>query len=371
MAQVQSQPQNAVPGANAGGAANGGNNQFVTTSLYVGDLDQSVTDPQLYDLFNQMGQVVSVRVCRDLTTRRSLGYGYVNYSNPQDAARALELLNFSSLNGRPIRVMYSHRDPSIRKSGAGNIFIKNLDKGIDHKALHETFSAFGNILSCKVATDPTGQSKGYGFVQFDTEEAAQKAIEKLNGMLLNDKQVFVGPFLRKQEREGSSDKSKFNNVFVKNLSESTNEDDLNRIFGEFGEITSVVVMRDADGKSRCFGFVNFENVEDAMRAVEALNGKKIDDKEWYVGKAQKKSEREVELKVKFEQSMKEASDKYQGANLYVKNLDDTVSDEKLKELFSQFGTITSCKVMRDPNGVSRGSGFVAFSTPEEASRAVS
>ncbi|XP_060971987.1 polyadenylate-binding protein 4-like [Cannabis sativa] len=103
-------------------------------------------------------------------------------------------------------------------------------------------------------------------------------------------------------------------------------------------------MRDADGKSRCFGFVNFENVEDAMRAVEALNGKKIDDKEWYVGKVQKKSEREVELKVKFEQSMKEASDKYQGANLYVKNLDDTVSDEKLKELFSQFGTITSCKV---------------------------
>lgn len=221
---------------------------------------------------------------------------------------------------------------------------QNLDKGIDHKALHDTFSAFGNILSCKVATDSSGQSKGYGFVQFDNEESAQKAIEKLNGMLLNDKQVFVGPFLRKQERESSTDKSKFNNVFVKNLAESTNEEDLNRIFGEFGELTSVVVMRDADGKSRCFGFVNFENVDDAVRAVESLNGKKIDDKEWYVGKAQKKSEREVELKHKFEQSMKEAADKYQGANLYVKNLDDTISDDKLKELFSQYGTITSCKV---------------------------
>lgn len=42
------------------------------------------------------------------------------------AARALEMLNFTPLNGKPIRVMYSHRDPSLRKSGAGNIFIKVL-----------------------------------------------------------------------------------------------------------------------------------------------------------------------------------------------------------------------------------------------------
>ncbi|CAL0313570.1 unnamed protein product [Lupinus luteus] len=370
MAQVQA--QNVVQGPNGAAVAGAGaENQLVTTSLYVGDLDPSVTDSQLYDLFNHLGQVVSVRVCRDLTTGRSLGYGYVNYSNPQDAARSLDVLNFTPLNNKSIRIMYSHRDPSIRKSGSGNIFIKNLDRSIDHKALHDTFSSFGNILSCKVATDSSGNSKGYGFVQFDNEESAQKAIEKLNGMLLNDKQVYVGPFLRKQEREVSVDKVKFNNVFVKNLSESTTDDELKKVFGEFGPITSAVVMRDGDGKSRCFGFVNFENTDDAAKAVEALNGKKFDEKEWYVGKAQKKSEREQELKVKFEQSIKEAADKYQGANLYVKNLDDSIDDEKLKELFSPFGTITSYKVMRDPNGISRGSGFVAFSTPEEASRALS
>ncbi|XP_040997988.1 polyadenylate-binding protein 2-like [Juglans microcarpa x Juglans regia] len=369
MAQIQVQHQTPMSGPN-GVVPGAGGNQFVPTSLYVGDLDFNVTDSQLYDLFNQVGQVVSVRVCRDMSTRRSLGYGYVNYSNSQDAARALNVLNFTPVNNKPIRVMYSQRDPSIRKSGTANIFIKNLDKAIDPKALKDTFSSFGNILSCKIATDAIGQSKGYGFVQFDNEESAQKAIDKLNGMLLNDKQVFVGHFLHRQERESSLNKTKFNNVYVKNLSEATTDEDLKKSFGEYGPITSAVVMRDADGKSKSFGFVNYENADDAAKAVEALNGKVVDDKEWYVGKAQKKSERELELRGRFEQSMKEAVDKYQGMNLYIKNLDDSINDEKLKEMFSEFGTITSCKVMRDPSGISRGSGFVAFSTSEEASRAL-
>ncbi|XP_073140510.1 polyadenylate-binding protein 8-like isoform X2 [Henckelia pumila] len=364
-AQVQMQPPvqlvNAAPATGA---------PFVT-SLYVGDLDANVTDSQLYDLFSQVGDVVSVRVCRDLTSRHSLGYGYVNYGSHQDAERAVEELNFTPLNGKPIRIMYSHRDPSTRRSGAGNIFIKNLDKEIDHKALHDTFSSFGNILSCKIVTNASGHSMGYGFVQYASDESAQKAIEKLNGMLLNGKQVYVGPFLRKQEREMSVDKTVFTNVFVKNLSESTTEEDLRKIFGEFGSLTSTVVMRNEDGKSKGFGFVNFENADDAARAVESLNGHKFDNKEWYVGRAQKKSEREVELKQQFEQTTQEAVDKYQGLNLYVKNLDDSVVDDKLKELFSPFGSITSCKVMRDPKGTSRGSGFVAFSSPEEASKALS
>ncbi|KAG0473417.1 hypothetical protein HPP92_015274 [Vanilla planifolia] len=371
MAQVQLQHQGQASGPSTA-VPNGGDSaaQFPSTSLYVGDLDLNVVDAQLFELFSQLGQVVSVRVCRDINTRRSLGYAYVNYSNPVDAARALDVLNYTPVNNKPIRVMYSNRDPSARKSGSANIFIKNLDKAIDNKALYDTFSVFGAILSCKVAIDQFGQSKGYGFVQFDQEEAAQNAIEKLNGMLLNDKQVYVGPFLRKQERENFVNQIKFNNVFVKNLSDSTTEEDLSRIFGEYGKTTSVVVMREADGKSKCFGFVNFENSDDAAHAVQELNGKMFDEKEWYVGRAQKKAEREQELKGRFEQSMKETADKYQGVNLYLKNLDDSIGDEKLREAFSEFGTITSCKVMRDPSGISRGSGFVAFSTSEEASRAL-
>ncbi|KAI5075137.1 hypothetical protein GOP47_0009213 [Adiantum capillus-veneris] len=319
---------------------------------------------------HQVGQVVSIKVCRDLMSKKSLGYAYVNYNNGQDASHALELLNFTFVNGKSIRIMHSHRDPSIRKSGAANIFIKNLEKDIDNKTLHDTFSAFGPILSCRVARDEAGNSKGHGFVQFEQESSAQSAIENVNGMLINEKQVFVGPFLRRQERELASAGSKFNNVFVKNIAETTSDEYFKEVFEVFGPISSAVIMRDPDGKSKCFGFVNYENVDDAAKAVESLNGKRIDDKEWYVGRAQKKAEREAELKAKFEQVRKERVEKFQGVNLYIKNIEDTIDDEKLKEIFSEFGLVLSCKVMKTPQGHSMGSGFVSFSMSDEASRAV-
>lgn len=100
-------------------------------------------------------------------------------------------MNFDMMMNKPIRIMWSQRDPSIRRSGAGNIFIKNLDKHIDTKSIYDTFSIFGSILSCKVATDLDGQSTGYGFIHFETEESALKAIEKVNGMLLDGKKVYV------------------------------------------------------------------------------------------------------------------------------------------------------------------------------------
>lgn len=340
-------------------------------SLYVGDLHADITEAMLFEKFSAVGPVLSIRVCRDVISRRSLGYAYVNFQQPADAERVLDTMNFDLIKGRPIRIMWSQRDPSLRKSGVGNVFIKNLDKTIDNKAMYDTFSAFGNILSCKVATDETGQSKGYGFVHFETEEAANLSIERVNGMLLNEKKVYVGRFIPRKEREKElGEKAKlYTNVYVKNFGDELNDETLYEMFKAFGDITSHRVMT-KDGKSRGFGFVAYDNADAAEDAVKALNGKKLgDEKILYVGRAQKKNERQMELKRKFEQIKIERMSRYQGVNLYVKNLDDTIDDERLRKEFTPFGTITSAKTMTE-DGRSKGFGFVCFSAAEEATKAV-
>lgn len=297
--------------------------------------------------------------------------------------------------------MWSQRDPSLRKSGVGNVFVKNLAPVVDNKGLFDTFSVFGNILSCKVATDDAGASKGYGYVHYETAGAAQDAISKFNGNFIEDMEVHVGPFLRRQDRAGQSD---WTNLYVKQFPETWDDVRLKNLFSEYGAVASVIINRDPEGKSRGFGFVNFVDHPSAQKACDALADKFIEDEtatpvappvgedgepaadatpipvkfQLYVNRAQKKSERSREIKTRLDALNNERVSKYQGMNLYVKNLDDSISDEFFRETFTQFGTITSARIMRDPTALtgtpvaaaSKGFGFICYSSPEEATRAV-
>jgi len=171
---------------------------YPAASLYVGDLLPEVPEGLLYDVFSAVGNVSSIRVCRENVTRQSLGYAYVNFSNPADAERALQILNNTPIKEKPCRIMWVQRDPSIRRSPVGNVFIKNLDPSIKHKELFDKFSDYGNILSVKVVLDKNGVSKGYGFVHYDNPQNALKAIADLNNTIMGDKRVYVGNFIPKK-----------------------------------------------------------------------------------------------------------------------------------------------------------------------------
>ncbi|KAK9153832.1 hypothetical protein Sjap_001312 [Stephania japonica] len=253
----------------------------------------------------------------------------------------------------------------------GNLFVKNLEESINNGKLYDMFCKHGTILSSKVAMSQDGKSKGYGFVQFDSEESAKLAIENMNGCTFEGKKIYVGKFMKKSDREVPSIETRFTNLYMKNLDPDLTEEVLLEKFSEFGKVTSLLVSKDGDGNSKGFGFVNFESHDNAVKAMEAMNGTKVGSKDLYVGRAQKKAERKQMIRRQVEERKKEKLQKYEGSNVYVKNVSEDVDDVELQENFSKFGKVMSAKIMRDETGTSKGFAFVCFSNPEEAYKAVS
>uniref|UniRef100_A0A0E0KC12 PABP n=1 Tax=Oryza punctata TaxID=4537 RepID=A0A0E0KC12_ORYPU len=321
----------AVPAAAAGLNA-------TVPALYVGDLHENVREEHLLEVFGKIGTLTSVRVCRDNATSNSLRYGYVNYLSQADAAIALERLNHSLILDKPIRVMWSNRDPDARRSGVGNVFVKNLNDLVDNASLQELFCKFGDILSCKVARNEDGTSRGYGFVQFALQEAADASIENLNNFHFCGRQLHVATFIKKSERSANND-DKYTNLYMKNLDDDITEELIKLKFSQYDSVISVKIMKRDDGTSKGFGFVSFQNPESAKRAKEAMNGMLLGSKTLYVARAQKKAERKQYLQ--------------------------RLHEEKRNEI------ITKSNIMRDEKGISKGFGFVCYNTPEEAKCAVS
>jgi len=185
-------------------------------TIYVGGLDERVDEDLLWELFVQVGPLTNVFIPTDRVTNRHSNYAFVEFKTEEDAEYAVNVLNMVRLYGKCLRLS---RAGSLSAGGKGektavlkdvgaNLFVGSLSQEVDEKMLFDTFSAFGAIIrQPKIVRDEqTKESKGFGFVNFDSFEAADAAIEAMSGQSLGGRQITIMYAFRadnKTERHGS------------------------------------------------------------------------------------------------------------------------------------------------------------------------
>ena len=184
-----------------------------------------------------------------------------------------------------------------------NVFVKNIDPTLTISMFESVFSMYGNILSCKIATDPLGNPLGYGYVQFETKEAADLSIAQANNTKLKNNVIQVQPFISKINRLDAK-----NNLYIKNLPNNVNDEDLNKkmleVFSVFGPITSSTIKFDSN-IGRPYGFICFENHMNAEMAFRNMQGADPFNigTGLYIGWAEKKPERVKRLTELYSKNM--------------------------------------------------------------------
>jgi len=314
------------------------------STLYVGNLNIGLEETRLMNIFQPFGQVVSCRIMRDIYSHESRRFGFVSFSSVQEAQRAKEGLNYQSIDGFEIRICFK-KSPSDFKAEA-NVFIKGFSKDVSSRELDELCNQFGRTVSCSVRTDADGGSLGYGYVQFDDEANAGRAIQALNGMEFKGSKLEVRNFVASKNRASAK-----TNIYIKNFplhwDQATVEQKVAEIFGKVGKITcsGVKEHKTMQGERRFYAFVAYEEEECAKKAIEEYNGKFLDEankaegeEALYVVYVEPKKVRNAKL-------AKEHLNYRNTTNLFVKSLKESVTDQQLLEIFGKYGKITSlvCK----------------------------
>ncbi|XP_021955082.1 ELAV-like protein 3 isoform X11 [Folsomia candida] len=323
----------------AGSPNNGSNNglEESKTNLIVNYLPQTMTQEEIRSLFSSIGEVESCKLIRDkitdnsgsnqdasIVSGQSLGYGFVNYHRAEDAEKAINTLNGLRLQNKTIKVSYAR--PSSEAIKGANLYVSGLPKNLTQQELESLFNPFGRIITSRILCDNiTGLSKGVGFIRFDQRVEAERAIQELNGTIPkgstepvtvkfannpsnNTKALpplaaylaapqaaaaaarrFGGPIHHATGRlrysplagdllantviPGNAMNGAGWCIFVYNLAPETEENVLWQLFGPFGAVQSVKVIRDLQtNKCKGFGFVTMTNYDEAVVAIQSLNG---------------------------------------------------------------------------------------------------
>ncbi|XP_053696218.1 sex-lethal homolog isoform X1 [Sabethes cyaneus] len=210
----------------------------------------------------------------------SLPSGMSNYACGQDSdfnytprPRIHEMTSSNTFGNTSHMSSSSTNLVSAFNSGSGgnysgtNLIVNYLPQDMTERELYSLFSTMGAIESCRVMRDlKTGYSYGFGFINFLTEETAQRAIRCLNGYTVRNKRLKVS-YARPQSEE-----IKETNLYITNLPRTITDEQLDIIFGKYGTIVQKNILRDKlTGHPRGVAFVRFNKREEAQEAISALN----------------------------------------------------------------------------------------------------
>jgi polyadenylate-binding protein len=348
------------------------------TQVYIGDLPSQTDEAFLRGLLQDFGTIQDGAVL--IKKHRSLDkcFAFVTFDSHENAAKAIQEYNYTKLDGTPIRMSWADAETKrIRQSGKGNLFIHGLDESIEVSQLHEAFSNFGEIISCKIP-QTKGKSNGYGYIQFRNPEDAERARQDLAEASINGKQITIETYNKPAKK--SVDET-FTNVFIKPLPADIimTEEDIKEILSQFGEIQSIKLVKDKDGnpfidrrdgKQKVFCFCNFRNHDDAVKATQEL--KEFKENEITCCRAMTRNERSIFLQKQSAEFRRMKNKETQGRNMFVKGFSEAVTEDEFKEAFSKYGEIENAKIKFDPaTGVSLKSGYVLFKTIEAANECMS
>lgn len=150
--------------------------------LFVGDLARAVTEAEIRELFNTIGEVAMVDIKRDKVTNNNLGYGFVQMKTRELAVAAKKALHGQELGNRKIRIGWAQKNTTL--------FIGDLDGTITSEQLRDVFRPFGQIIDEE--TFVKSGSMKYGFVRFGTREDAEKAKAEMNRKMVGSRNIRIG-----------------------------------------------------------------------------------------------------------------------------------------------------------------------------------
>lgn len=259
-------------------------------TLYVGNLDQTVTEDLLCALFGQMGAVKSCKIIREAS---SDPYAFIEYASHQSAQTALAAMNKRLFLKKEIKVNWATspgNQPKTDTSQHHHIFVGDLSPEIETETLREAFAPFGEISNCRIVRDPqTLKSKGYAFVSFVKKAEAENAIQMMNGQWLGSRSIRTNwstrkpPAPRENTKGIKSGKTPgfeeiYNNtgptnttVYCGGFPPNAISDNLIKThFGQFGSIHDVRVFKD-----KGYAFIKFISKEAAARAIEGTHNSEV------------------------------------------------------------------------------------------------